>query len=183
MFAITRIRTLRFAAAVALGASIALVAVPPAEAAVGDIVCTPPSGSMTTYSPALTTSPQNVSVTAQILLSSCLSTTVPAITSGSTPLTTFAVPNRSCLNLTGSSAVTATITWNTGQTSTVSFTHLVNIVGAVYSSTLTGTVTSGLFAGDTVIGEQLGAATDIVLCTLGLGTVSTIATTTTLTFA
>ncbi|MGW8064249.1 hypothetical protein ACVV2G_18730 [Streptomyces ziwulingensis] len=39
---------------------------------------------------------------------------------------------------------------------------------------MTGTVTSGLFAGDTVIVTFTGPATDILLCTAGLGTVSSV---------
>ncbi|MFH8755938.1 hypothetical protein [Streptomyces atroolivaceus] len=48
------------------------------------------------------------------------------------------------------------------------------MTGAVLLFTITGTVTSGLFAGDTVVGTQTGAATDILLCTLGLGQVSSV---------
>ena len=40
--------------------------------------------------------------------------------------------------------------------------------------TLTGTVTSGLFTGDTVLQTSTAPATNILLCTLGLGTVSSI---------
>jgi hypothetical protein len=56
-------------------------------------------------------------------------------------------------------------------------------VGGVFAVNMTGSVTSGLFAGDTVVAEHVGAATEILLCTLGLGAVSTIPTLTTLTFA
>jgi hypothetical protein len=48
------------------------------------------------------------------------------------------------------------------------------VAGAVLVVTITGTVTSGLFAGDTVVQTVTGPATDILLCTAGLGTVSTV---------
>ncbi|MFD6620162.1 hypothetical protein ACFWFB_33515 [Streptomyces albidoflavus] len=45
-------------------------------------------------------------------------------------------------------------------------------VGAALVVTQTGTVTSGLFAGDAVVMTQTGPAADVLLCTAGLGTVS-----------
>ncbi|MGW0607853.1 hypothetical protein [Streptomyces sp. NPDC002644] len=47
-------------------------------------------------------------------------------------------------------------------------------VGPGNRVTFTGTVTSGLFTGDTVLHTITGPATDVPLCTLGLGTVSSI---------
>jgi hypothetical protein len=70
--------------------------------------------------------------------------------------------------------MTIAITWNTGQTSTVSANFNTNVVGAVLEVVITGTVTSGLFQGDTVILNQTGPATQVLQCTLGLGTVSSI---------
>ncbi|GGP95196.1 hypothetical protein GCM10010278_86270 [Streptomyces melanogenes] len=51
---------------------------------------------------------------------------------------------------------------------------MVNVVGTVLTVTLTGTVTSGLFAGQTVAEQHVGPATDILTCTLGLGTVRSV---------
>ncbi|MEU4746985.1 hypothetical protein AB0G02_41910, partial [Actinosynnema sp. NPDC023658] len=76
-----------------------------------------------------------------------------------------------CLELLRNGSATLTITWNTGQTSTISFNYTVNIVGAAMVVTYTGTVTSGLFAGSTVLQVNTNPATDVLLCTLGLGTV------------
>jgi hypothetical protein len=45
-------------------------------------------------------------------------------------------------------------------------------VGALLVVTATGTVTSGLFSGDAVVVTQTGPAANVLLCTLGLGTVS-----------
>lgn len=164
-------------AAVCTGLAVAA----PAHAQAGDLVCLPPTSSSVTFSPALTTTPQDVTVTTNNLFGPCTSTTVPGITSG-TFSGTFHVPGRSCLTLAGSGSSASTITWNTGQSSTLSLNYTTTIAGAVYTSVLTGTVTGGLFAGDTVISNQTGPATDVLTCTLGLGTVSGIYTVGTLTF-
>jgi hypothetical protein len=166
---------------VALSSLCATLVAPPAHAAAGDLTCTAPSSSTITFTPPLTGTPQTTSVHTSNIYSPCVSTSHPAITSGIIT-GTFVVPQRSCATLTGSGASTSTITWNTGQTSTLTLNFLTQIVGAVYTSTVTGTVTAGLFTGDTVIGNQTGAATDILLCTAGLGTVSSIYTLGTLTF-
>lgn len=65
-----------------------------------------------------------------------------------------------------------TITWNTGQTSTLTLNRVTNVAGAVITVTQTGTVTGGLFSGDTVVMTATAPSTDVLNCTLGLGTVS-----------
>ncbi|MFJ4478801.1 hypothetical protein [Streptomyces xanthochromogenes] len=94
------------------------------------------------------------------------------MTSGTSTLVTTG--SRTCLDLLSSNSVTLPITWNTGDTSTLSGNSVVNVVGAVNQTEVTGTVTSGLFAGDTFVMNVTGAATDILLCTAGLGTVSSL---------
>ena len=44
----------------------------------------------------------------------------------------------------------------------------------MYTVIATGVVTSGVFAGDSVLTNFTGPATDITLCTLGLGAASSI---------
>lgn len=160
----------------------AVVTSSPVQADVGDIVCLPPTSSSVTFDPPLTQNPQTVTVQSTNLFGPCTSVTHPQITSGSTS-GTFLVPNRSCLTLVGSGTSNSTITWNTGQTSSLSLNFNTQIVGAVYTSTVSGIVTGGLFAGDTVVGNQTGPAIDILTCTAGLGTVSSIYTLGTITFA
>jgi len=70
--------------------------------------------------------------------------------------------------------VTYTINWNTCQQSTISGNTTVSTVGATLVITVTGNVTAGLFAGGSVVQTGTAAATVITLCTLGLGTVSSI---------
>lgn len=151
---------------------VALFVSVPASAAVLDVTCLPPSSDLVTYNPALTTTPRNVAITATTTYGPCVSARVPGLTSGSR--TFQGTGSRSCLSLLSAGTETFTITWNTGQTSTVSVGKLVNVVGAALVVTFTGTVTSGLFAGDAVLQIVTGPAVGITLCTLGLATVSRI---------
>jgi hypothetical protein len=79
-----------------------------------------------------------------------VSLSVPALTSGSRA-SAGVTTTLSCADLLGSGPVTSTIT-----------------------GTVTGTVTSGLFAGDTFVQNNTGPAVDVLTCTAGLGTVSSI---------
>jgi hypothetical protein len=144
----------------------------PATASTLDVTCVPPSSDSVTYTPPLTLSPQTVTMSVSTQYGPCTSPSVPGLTAGSRHIT---INNtRSCLDLLTSNPVTFTITWNTGQQSTISGNTTVSIAGAVLVVTITGNVTAGLFAGDSVVQTVTGPATDILLCTAGLGTVSSI---------
>ncbi|MEU4449308.1 hypothetical protein AB0K14_38260 [Actinosynnema sp. NPDC050801] len=123
--------------------------------------------------------PQTVTISVTAQYGPCVSPSNPAITSGSRTYT-GQEPGRSCLDLLDSGSFTFTVTWNTGQTSTVSANDTSTIVGAALVVTATGTVTSGLFAGSSVVQVTTGPATDVLLCTAGLGTVAGIYSLTTL---
>ncbi|MEU1125903.1 hypothetical protein ABZ371_20630 [Streptomyces sp. NPDC005899] len=101
------------------------------------------------------------------------------MTSGSRSLQVN-VPDRTCLALLEAAPSIYTINWNTGQTSTIAGNRTATVVGAALVVTVTGNVTSGLFSGDTVVQTSIGPATDILACTLGLGTVASIYSTVTL---
>jgi hypothetical protein len=144
----------------------------PATAGVLDVTCVPPSSDSVIFTPPLTLAPHPVTVFASTQYGPCTSASVPGITAGSRSVT---INNtRSCLDLLKSNPVTFTITWNTGQQSTISGNTSVSTAGAVLVVTITGNVTAGLFAGDSVVQTVTGPATDVLLCTLGLGTVSSI---------
>ncbi|MFH8755945.1 hypothetical protein [Streptomyces atroolivaceus] len=135
-----------------------------------DATCIPPSSSNVAYSPPLTNSPQLTTATINWQLGPCISASVPALTSGT--MVDYVPPrSRTCVDLLAPGTETKTVTWNTGATSTLSMNRTVTVVGATLVVTHTGTVTAGLFAGDSVVGTETGVATDITLCTLGLGTV------------
>ena len=144
-----------------------------ASAGVLDVTCTPPSSQSSTYTPPLTMAPQTVTGSTVTQYGPCVSLSNPALTSGSMTRTGSA-PGISCLELLQSGPSNFTITWNTGQTSTISSNYTANIVGAALVVTRTGTVTSGLFAGSTFLQVNTAPATDVLLCTLGLGTVSSV---------
>ncbi|MFI0421015.1 hypothetical protein [Spongiactinospora sp. 9N601] len=161
-----------FAIPLGLILAVALYPPAPAPAAVLDVVCTPPSSDLVTYRPPLTATAQDVSIDATTHYGPCAAAGVPGLTSGSRAFQGSG--SRSCLSLLSSGTETFTITWNTGQTSTVSVAKLVTVAGATLVVTFTGTVTAGLFTGSRVLQTVTGPATDITLCTLGLGTVSSI---------
>ncbi|XVS66413.1 hypothetical protein ACQPYE_10245 [Actinosynnema sp. CA-299493] len=152
------------------GLAAPLATVTPAAAGVLDVTCGPPSTNVNTYTPPLTATPQTVVVNSSGQYS-CVSATVPGLTSGSRSVEVTS-PGRSCLDLLTGFPITLTITWNTGQTSTISGDSTVATVGATHVVTTTGTVTAGLFAGDSVLSTTVGPSLPILLCTLGLGTVS-----------
>lgn len=167
--------SLRAAAAVlmtAVSALVLTVAGPAGTASAGalDVTCTAPSSQTVTYTPPLTATPQTVDVDITTQYGPCVSSSEPDITSGFRTYT-GREPARSCVDLLDNGVSTFTITWNTGQTSTVVANRVVTIAGAVMVATHTGTVTSGLFAGGTVIHVATGPSADVLLCTAGLGTV------------
>ncbi|MEW1906202.1 hypothetical protein [Streptomyces sp. NPDC086147] len=174
-FTLTTKRARSRLAALLMGACLlagSLAAAPAAQATPSGILaltCTPPSSAVTTYSPALTNTPQQVASTVSYQFGPCVSATT-AVTSGTATLNN-APRARSCFDLLGSATRTLTVTWNTGQTSTMSLNVSATVVGAVLQTLLTGTVTSGLFQGHTVLIDQTAPAASILTCTAGLGTV------------
>lgn len=166
-------RVLRILVAALIAGAGVVVASSPAHAAIADVTCTPPGSVLVTYNPPLTLTPQNVVITVNSLYAPCVSSTVPALTSGSSNFT-FSATNRSCANLLGSASAVSTVTWNTAQTTTLSLNSTANLVGGLYTVVTNGIVTGGLFAGDTVVQNATGPATDILLCLLGLGSVSSV---------
>jgi hypothetical protein len=106
-------------------------------------------------------------------LGPCTSLTVPGLASGSS-IQTFTAPDSTCEVLLGALPTEFTITWNTGQTSTITGNTVGVIEAGLLTVTLTGSVSSGLFAGHSVAGNQSGPATDLLLCRLGLGDVPSV---------
>ncbi|MFC4117338.1 hypothetical protein [Nonomuraea zeae] len=149
------------------------------SASAGDVTCTPPSSNTATFNPPLTSTPQSTTVSSSTQYGPCVSLAQPAVTSGTR--TALLTQPRSCLDLLTASSITYTITWNTGQTSTVSGNTTTSTAGAVIVFTITGTVTSGLFAGSSALQVNVAPSANILLCTAGLGTVPSIYSTVTLT--
>lgn len=166
-------KIVRAAAVTMLAAATTLVSVGPAHAdSVESVICIPPSSNRATYDPPLTTTPQTVTLSVSAHFSPCVSLTQPVSSATSTGSAT--IPNRTCSTLVGSSSTTFTLDWDTGDTSTISADAVSTIAGGVYSVTSTGTVTAGLFEGGTYVANYTGPALEILLCQLGLGTVSSV---------
>ncbi|WP_447008940.1 hypothetical protein ACRAKJ_12410 [Saccharothrix sp. DSM 118769] len=170
------INSLRTAAATLMTAVSALALTVPGPAAAAtagvlDVTCTPPSSETVTYTPPLTMAPQAVTINSSTQYGPCVSLSNPAVTSGSRARTSND-PEQTCLDLLDTGSSTFTIAWNTGQTSIVSANRTATVAGAALVVTQTGTVTSGLFTGSTVVQVNTGPSVDVLLCTAGLGTVS-----------
>ncbi|MFC4117336.1 hypothetical protein [Nonomuraea zeae] len=120
------------------------VSVPPAHAA-ASTTCT--GTSAVTYSPPLTNTPQTVSYSESDTYSSCTSTD-PTLTAG-TSSTNITLPGASCVGGGVFPPSAYTISWNNGQSSTMSMTFTDVIVAGIETVTGVGTVTSGQFTGGT----------------------------------
>ncbi|RAJ39987.1 hypothetical protein K353_03475 [Kitasatospora sp. SolWspMP-SS2h] len=131
------------------------------SAAVGDLLC--PAGNQTvSFNPGLTTTSRTVTITYDLRLGVCASLSHPEITSGRSSGTVVAP--YSCQDLLNTSTGTQNFTWNTGATSTLSFTRTVSIVNGQTVITLNGHITSGLFTGDTGVLTVVEPALNLTAC-------------------
>lgn len=122
-----------------------LVLVPPAASASTELLSCGGTGS-NTYQPGVTNTPRTITVHSEANYQPCTGTS--GITSGHYELT--ATGTASCIG--GGFSITFTITWNTGQTSTVTAVGILvlrpaNEIVVLYQ----GTVTAGTFIGATVL--------------------------------
>jgi hypothetical protein len=133
----------------------------PASASWGDVTC--PAGWQTvSYSPGVTAVSQPVTVTYELDLGICVSLSNPAVTSGfSGGTVTVAL---SCADLLGTTTGTQDFTWNTGQSSTLSFVRTVTKVNGQTVITLAGTISSGLFAGNAAVLTVIEPTLDLLAC-------------------
>jgi hypothetical protein len=120
------------------------------------------------YSPGLTYTPQP---SASTVYARCVSTDRPDITSG-TYSTSRSVPQASCLTLLGSTSGTRTYHWNTGETSTVQFVDTNSYVAGTLVVEQVGTVTSGVFAGQSSSGTLTLTGNFLTCFSTGLTTLA-----------
>ncbi|MFE4356085.1 hypothetical protein [Kitasatospora sp. NPDC056800] len=170
MNAVTRFsgsRLLSLAGTVVLACGLLLVpASAPARAQVLDQECT---GTFTTqYTPALTEQPQTVSSATQSSYTNC-----PLRADSGSSAVTVSVPGDTCVGLLRTiPPFDETITWSNGLTSTV---HWASAEISGSAIVFTGSVTAGLYAGDTAGKTQLTTGTtgtNPALCPIGEGTVT-----------
>jgi hypothetical protein len=138
-----------------------------------DLTCTPPSSASLRFDPPVTSSPQPSKLTVSRQYGPCVSATHPDITSG-TSNASATHPNGSCLSLLAANSITIPVTWNNGQTSTLSGNNVSNLSGVTLTVVTTGTVTAGVFAGATFVHTIVYPSQDILLCNVGLGTLSSL---------
>ncbi|MFJ3176711.1 hypothetical protein ACIPJK_39215 [Streptomyces roseus] len=155
-----------------------LMAAPPASAGAPDLTCLPLSSETVIYDPPIDSTVTDTDLSIDTNYGPCTSTSNPSVTSGSRHID-ITLP-RSCSQILQTAPTTYTITWNTGQTSTITGTRTNTLSGAVLVVTVNGSVTAGLFSGDTVVQTISGVVPGLPGCLLGLGTVSSITGQTTL---
>ncbi|MGX7829732.1 hypothetical protein ACTG9Q_32075 [Actinokineospora sp. 24-640] len=125
----------------------------PVHAAPGDLTCT--ENETVPYSTGLLTTRRPVDVSVHNVLSRT-SLTDPAITQGHVRATIHGL-NRSCTDLAASGSGSYTITWNTGETSTISYNRSANYVLGALVIVENGTVTAGKFTGDSTTHSRSAA--------------------------
>ncbi|MFY1830731.1 hypothetical protein ACN47A_32755 [Myxococcus fulvus] len=117
------------------------------------------------FTPPLRNTPQDVVVSGSNELSNCYSVLGDPVTSASRPSFSALFPHYSCLSLVESGPSTAVFTWNTGETSTFTFTRLTTRVeGLLFVLTHVGTVSAGKFEGATAVRATSILATDLEAC-------------------
>jgi|GEM_PF-1768966 len=119
----------------------------------GLVLVTCPLGtSQAFYSPGLKNTPQDVAVSGQGALSNCVTVLGDPVTSAASSLTTNVVTGFSCADLLRPRTVVHTVVWNTGESSTMTFTQLrVGVQDTLTVFALTGSVVSGKFVGATAV--------------------------------
>lgn len=146
-----------------------LVAVSPAHASVTDLRCSLPSWDRVFLTPPVALEPQTVTIDKKTRYRHCHSPSAPDVVSGE--LARVLTRSDSCPQALLSGYLNQTITWNTGETSTIRFFRTPTLSNGIYKVTFVGTVTEGLFAGSTA--EQVYIANGHALqhCLDGKGTV------------
>ncbi|WP_156325588.1 hypothetical protein [Nonomuraea sp. SBT364] len=128
----------------------------PAHAIGQDVLCSIDGTNTLAFSPKLRLTQQAVTMTGTGNYPTCVSSD-PDISSGTSTIS--GQGSLGCLS--GSMPATETVTWNTGESSTISYTVTLNLVAGQTAFAVIGTVTAGKFAGDTVTSEGVTIANPI----------------------
>ncbi|MEV4413430.1 hypothetical protein [Catellatospora sp. NPDC049609] len=167
------VRLARAAVTAVLAIGGTLFAAAPAEAAVLDVSCTSPnSTNVITFSPPLTLVNQPTVVSRSTSYQPCRAPRWPNLTHGKEAKTITMLDD--CTMVLGTLNVNFTITWNTGQTTTVSAVRTASLSGSNLVVTFNGTVTAGLFLGSNVNQVFVGSGVDLINCLAGRGSVQSI---------
>lgn len=167
------VRLARAAVTAILAIGGTLIAAAPAEAAVIDVTCTSPnSTNVITFSPPLTLVNQPTVVSRATKYEPCRAPRWPNLVAGKESKTITMLDD--CTMVLGTLNVNFTITWNTGQTTTVSAVRTASLSGSNLVVTFNGTVTAGLFLGSNVHQVFVGSGVDLINCLNGRGAVRSI---------
>jgi len=102
------------------------------------------------FSPAATTTPQDINVTTSSAFSNCLTVAGQVVLNGSVTTGPILQQGLTCWNPLTMGGGEATVTWNTGETSRFDYTAVeVSVVGLTTVVTYTGTVLHGKYYGAT----------------------------------
>jgi hypothetical protein len=132
----------------------------PSGAAAGDLTCT--TVQRTAYSPGVTFTPSQQTISITTIDAPCVSTTRPDITAGTAAFTFPGV--RSCLTLDQSSSGTSSIKWNTGETSVYTYISTSQTVAGQIVVIITGAVTSGPFQGRSIAFALVSPVVNVLQC-------------------
>ncbi|MGW1136626.1 hypothetical protein [Streptomyces zhihengii] len=131
-----------------------------------ELTCT--ATSTVTYSPGLSLVPTQQTVTFDVAYSGCISPLgVSSVLSGSRQ-GSFQ-DTRSCLTLPAPATQSFPVAWNTGNDSQVNGSTQSVDVGGQVLHTITGSVTSGQFDGNTFVEEMNQISPDLLQCAVGTG--------------
>jgi methionine-rich copper-binding protein CopC len=160
-------------ATVITSGAVTLLAAPAAHAAVSSTTCA--GSSVITYQPGLTNTAQTVTYTETDTFSPCLST-VPTLTSGTSSVT-ISLPGASCLALPSLTTNTPyEIDWNNGASSDINLSFTDAVAEGIEQVTGAGTVTSGQFAGATVVIVWVYVVPDPLQCATPRGVTTQVGT-------
>ncbi len=164
------IRTLRASAVVLLTAVLGLVVESPAHSAgVIDLTCSLFSTDKLYFTPSVTLEQQSVTIDKKTTYRHCYSPSAPDVVSGE--LVRLFTRADSCPQALGAGPTAQTITWNTGETSTMSVVRTPTLVHGIYKVEFVGTVTAGLFTGSAAKQVYFADGRDLQHCLDGNGTV------------
>lgn len=157
-----RLRALMLGGLVAGAFAIFSAAAPGAHAAT---LFTCGGSGVATYSPGITNTPRTVSYSNHWVLGPCLNVLNPLELRSGQSTVSATIPGASCLDLAHGLSGTRTISWGTGTSSTYSYNKNSSEVAGVGTVVVEqGTITSGDFAGDSILVEQVLAAGQFLNC-------------------
>jgi hypothetical protein len=157
-----RLRVLMLGGFVALAFAVCGAAAPGAQAAT---VFTCAGSAVAGFSPGITNTAATVTITDDWHMGPCVNLAAPLELRTGLSTASYQVANLSCTSLDNGSSGTRTIHWSTGTSSTYTYNQTTTAVAGVGLVTVqNGTITSGDFAGDAMLTEEVLAEGQFANC-------------------